>query len=206
MVNLNRRIALLCIISMVLLTAYFPSVEALEKTIQWDINSGVTGYTRYEISLTTSDSWQVDTTVNVMFRLTLTAKNWVHDHTETGWVRIVLSSENFIMESGNLEETVSLTDIGDDWEKKASFYIPEEKVNRGQTLNISINYVVTINEFDSVQHQSWERTGENVYDPMIASVSRPLLSTLELIIFVAVIVVIVSIGGYLIYRRKVRPS
>ncbi len=188
--------------------AYFPSVEALEKTIQWNIDSGFTGFTRYEISLATADNWQVDTTVDVTFRLTLTAvvENWVHDRTETGWVRIVLSSENFIFNSGDLEETVSLTDIGDYWEKKASFYIPAEKMYRGQTLNISINYVVTIYEFDSVQHQSWERIGENVYDPMIASVSRPWLSTLELPILAAVIVVIVSIGAYLIYRRKRRPS
>jgi len=205
-VHLNRRTALLCLISIVLLMVHFPSVEALEKTIQWDIDSGVTGFTRYEISLTTADTWQLETRVNVTFRLTLTAKNWVHDRTETGWVRIVLSSENFIFNSGNLEGTVSLTDVGDYWEEKVSFYLPVEKVNRGQTLNISINYVLTIYEFDSVQHQSWERVGENVYDPLIASVSRPLLSTLELTILAAPIVVIVSIGGYLIYRRKRRPS
>ena len=190
------------LMTIVLLAAHIHVGTALDKTFPWNITSSVIGYTRYQISLTTSDSWQIDTKVDVIFRLTLTAKNWALDYTETNWVRIVLSSESFTMNSGNLEETATLTDTGDFWEQKASFYIPAEKVNRGQTLNVSINFIVVINEFDSIQHRSWEQTEENVYDPLIVSVSRPLLSTLELAVLAGVIVAIACVVGYAIYRRK----
>ena len=192
------------LMTIVLLAAHIHVGTALEKTFEWNITSSPIGYTRYKISLTTSDSWQIDTKVDVTFRLTLTAKNFAHDYTETEWVRIVLSSESFTMNSGNLEETANITDIGDFWEQKASFHIQAEKVNRGQTLNVSINFIAVINEFDSIYHQSQEYTEENVYDPMIVSISRPLLSTLEVVIVAALIAAVAGIGGYLIYRRRRR--
>jgi len=201
---MKKRFAAFFLMTTVLLAAHIHVGTALEKTFQWNITSSVIGYSRYQISLTTSDSWQVDTTVDVTFRLTLTAKNWAHDYTETNWVRIILNGESFTMNSGNLEETATLTDIDDYWEQKATFHIPVERVSRGQTLNVSVNFIVVINEFDSIQHRSWEHTEENVYDPMIVSLSRPLLSTLEAVIVAAVITVIAGIGGYLIYRRRRR--
>ena len=201
---MKKRWAAFFLMAMVLLAAHIHVGTALEKTFPWNITSSVIGYTRYQISLTTSDTWQIDTKVDVTFRLTLTAKNWAHDYTETKWVRIVLSSESFTMNSGNLEEAAALTDIDDFWEQKASFHIQAEKVNRGQTLNVSINFVVVITEFDGIQHQSQEYTKENVYDPLIVSISRPLLSTLELAVVATLTVAIAGIGGYLIYRRRGR--
>jgi len=192
----------LSLLIMGLLLGQIQIAEGLQETYEWNIPAD-SGYNTYQVSLITSDSWQVDTTVKITFRLTMTSKSSVLDHTETNSVRIVLSSENFIMDSGTQTETVTLTNIGDYWEKEVSFYIPAEKVNRGQTLNVSITLVVDIDEIDNIQEESWNHVGENYDYPIYVSLYRPILSTLELILVATVIVIIVAgIVGFVVYRRR----
>jgi hypothetical protein len=199
---MKKNIITLSLLIVGLLLSQIQTAHALQKTYDWNIAAD-SGYNTYQISIITPDSWLVDTQEEITFRLTLTSKQSVLDHTETSWIRISLSTENFIADSGTQSETVTLRNIGDYWEKKVNFNISPEKVSRGQTLNASITVVVDINEFDNIQHKSWEHTGQNYDNPMFISISRPLLSTLELIIIIVVAMVIVGgIGGFLIYRRS----
>jgi len=199
---MKKHLVMFFFIIAILLANQIQISMALQKTYEWNIPSGVGGYNAYQISLITSDVWQVDTTVDTTFRLTLTSKRYVLDHTETNWVKITLNSENFIMDSGNQEETVTLRNIGDYWERKVSFYIPAEKLIRGQTLNVSITFVVSIDEIDNIQWRSWEHAGENYDDPMYVSLFRPILSTLEWIVIVVVAVIAIGgISGFVFYRR-----
>ena len=183
------------------LATQIPIGMAFQFSYDWNIPNGVGGYNKYQLSLITADSWQVDTTIDITFRLTLISKSSMLDHTETNWVEVVLSSENFIMNSGNQTEIVTLTNVGNYWEKKISFYISAEKLNRGQTLKVSILFTVSINEIDNVQKLSREYNANNYYNIMSVNLIRPILSTLELIIIIVVIVVC-GIGGFILYRKK----
>lgn len=185
-----------------LLLSQIQTAHALQKTYEWNIPAD-SGYNTYQISIITPDSWQVDTKEEITFRLTLISKRPVLDHTETNWMKIGLSTENFIVDSGTQTETVTLRNIGDYWEKKVSFSILTEKLNRGQTLNASITVVMSIDEIDNIQWKSWEHTGQNYGNPMSISIFRPLLSTFELIIVIIVaLIVIGGLSGFLIYRRR----
>jgi len=201
-VYMKKRTIVLSVLIIGLLVGQIQIVKGLQKTYEWDIPAD-TGYNTYQVSLITSDSWQVDTTVKITFRLTMTSKRPVLDHTETNSVKIVLSSENFIMDSGSQTETVILTNIGDYWEKEISFYIPAEKVNRGQALIVSITFVVDMDEIDNIQWKSWNHVGNNYDNPMYVSLYRPILSTLELILVAIVIIIVVAgIVGFVLYRRR----
>jgi len=200
---MKKHLALFLFLLTVLLANQIQVVRALQKTYEWNIPSGVGGSPNtYIISLITSDGWQVDTTVDVTFRLTLTYKSSTLADTETEWVKIVLSSENFIMDSGSQTETVILRNIGDYWEKKVSFYIPPEKVNRGQTLNVSTIFVVSMNTIDNIQLRRWDQTAQSYDNPMYVGLFRPLLSTLETIIVAVVVIVIGGASGFMLYRRR----
>ena len=186
----------------VLVLTEIPVGMALQFSYDWTIPDGVGGYNKYQLSLTTADSWQVDTTIDIAFRLTLISKSAMLDHTETKWVEVVLSSENFMMNSGNQTEIVTLTNVGDYWEKKASFYVPTEKLNRGQTLKVLIFLLVSIDEIDSVQKLSREYDANNYYNVMSVNLFRPIYSVFELIAIIVVIVVC-GIGGFIILYRKI---
>jgi len=199
---MRKYVAVFFFLITVLLASQIQLTMALQKTYEWNIPAD-SGYNTYQTSLITTDGWQADTTVDITFRLTLTSKRPVLDRAETNRVKIILNSENFIMDSGDQTETKILRNIGDYWEKKVSFYIPAEKVNRGQTLNVSIVFVVSINEIDNIQWRSWEHTAQTYDNPMYVSLSRPILSTLELIlIFVVTLIVIGGVSGFVFYRRR----
>jgi hypothetical protein len=186
----------------ILLASHIQVGIALQKTFNWNIPAD-SGYNTYQVSIITPDTWQVDTDQEITFRLTLTSKRPVLERTETNWVRITLSTENFIEDSGVQLETVTLQNIGDYWEKVVPFNIQSSKLSRGQTLNASITVVININEFDNIQHRSWEHTGQNYNDPMYVSIVRPILSTLELIAVVAMVIIVVAgISAYLLYRKR----
>jgi len=200
--NMRKHATVLFFLAIGLLMTQIEIGRALQKTYEWNIPAD-SGYNTYQVSIITPDSWQVDTTEDITFRLTLISKRPVLDHSETNWVRISLSTENFIVDSGSQAETVTLRNIGDYWEKKVSFNIPAEKLTRGQTLNASITVVMSINEIDNIQWKSWEHTGQNYDNPMYVSVFRPVLSTFELIIIVVVAVIVVGgISGFILYRRS----
>lgn len=186
---MKKQIAIFLFLIPLMLAAQIPISMASQYIYDWNIPNGVGGYNKYELSLTTADSWQVDTTIDIVFRLGLISKSLMLDRTETNWVEIVLSSENFLMDSGNQTEIVTLTNVGDYWEKKVSFYVPAEKLNREQTIKVSIFFLVSINEIDSDQKQSQGYDANNYYNPMPVNLIRPILSTLESIIIVVAIVV-----------------
>jgi hypothetical protein len=200
---MKKQIAIFLFLMTLMLATQIPIGMAFQMSYDWNIPNGVGGYNKYQLSLITADSWQVDTTIDITFRLTLISKSSMLDHTETNWVEVVLSSENFIMNSGNQTEIVTLTNVGNYWEKKVSFYIPAEKLNRGQTLKVSIFLIVSINEIDSVQKLSQEYNANNYYNIMSVNLIRPILSTLELIVMVVVaVIVIIGISGFILYRRR----
>lgn len=200
---MKKQIAIFLFLMTLVQFAQIPIGMAFQFSYDWNIPDGVGGYNKYQLSLTTAINWQVDTTIDIAFRLTLISKNSMLDHTETNWVDVVLSSENFLMDSGNQTEIVTLTNVGNYWEKKVSFYVPAEKLNRGQTLKVSIFFLVSVNEIDSVQKLSREYNADNYYNPMPVYLIRPILSTLELIIIIVVIVVC-GIVGFILYRKRKR--
>ena len=200
---MRKHVTIFSLLITVLLTSQIQIGKALQKTYEWNIPAD-SGYNTYQISIITPDNWQVDTTVNVTLRLTLTSKTNVLDHTEYNKVRVTLNTENFIMDSEHHEGKLTLRDIGDVGERSVYFYIPAEKLNRGQTLNASITFVVTINEFDSVLNRSWVYMGPKIYDPIHINVFRPILSILE-IIAVAAVTTVGGICGFILYRRKRIP-
>lgn len=199
---MKKHLTILFFLATILLANQIQVSKALQKTFNWNIPAD-SGYNTYQVSIITPDTWQVDTDQEITFRLTLTSKRPVLDRTETKWVRITLSTENFIEDSGVQSETVTLRNIGDYWEKKVPFNIQSSKLSRGQTLNASITVVMNINEFDNIQHRSWEHTGQNYNDPMSVNIARPILSTIELIAVIAVVLIVVAgISAYLLYRKR----
>lgn len=186
------------------LTTQIPIGMAYQFSYDWNISDGVGGSNDYELSLITAESWHVDTTFNIVFRLALVSKSSMLDHTETSWVKVVLSSESFILDSGNQTEIVPLTNVGDYWEKKVAFYIPAEKLNRGETLKVYIFFLASINEIDGVQNLSRKYDANNYYNPMPVNLMRPIMSTLELIVTVIIVAVIVVfvIGGLMLCGKR----
>jgi len=187
-----------------LLLSQIQVAKAFQQTYDW--HPGGADPNGYQITLISSDNWQVDTTMEITFRLLMTYKNMWLDHTETNKIKIVLSSENFIMDSGDLTETRILQDINDYWEKTISFYIPAEKVNRGQTLDVTITFVLTITQVSNALggNARLAYTTQNLDNPIHVSIFRPFLSTFEFVV-VAVLVTVIVVGGitgFVLFRRK----
>jgi len=207
---MRKDIILLSFFSLVLLISQVHIGHALQKTYDWVILRDDIAYNKYKISLETSDSWQVGTLVNVTFRLTLTYKIYMFNHTETNWVKILLRSEDFQMDSGERMEKVTLSNVGDYWEHKVSFFIREEQVNRGQTLKVSIAFRTSIIEIDNIQWRRWEQIYVWGYaNPLYVNLFRPALSTSDLGIVAAAIIAMSGISGFAFYRkihRKRRPT
>lgn len=174
---------------------------ALQETYKWKTPAD-TGYSTYQVSLTTSDVWQVDTTVTMRIRLTMISKRAGLDYSEIVSARIVLNSESFTMDSGIQTGLGTLADIDDCRVKEVSFYIPADKVNRGQTLNVSIVLEVTIDEIDDTQTKIWAYGLHNYDNPMVVNLYRPLLSTLECVtIAVIMLVVIAGTAGFALFGK-----
>jgi len=166
----------------------------------------------YTISLIGSDNWQVDTKIDITFRLLMTYKNYALDHTETNKVKITLTSENFIIDSGDLLETRILSEVGDYWDKTISFNIPAEKVSRGQTLDVAITFLLTITQAANALggYSRLAYTKQNLDNPIHVSLFRPFLSMFELIVVIVVAIIVVGgLGGFIFYRifyRRKRVS
>ena len=182
-----------------LLLGQIQVVKAFEETYEWNIPVD-SGFNTYQISLTIFNSWRVNRTVDIVFRLNLSSKHSSLNHTKTKWARITVGSEaaEFEMHSETQIETVILANVGDYWEREVSFYIPTDKFNRGQTANVSVWYEVCIEQV-FVEGRSRVHVGDNIFDLMRFSLYRPILSTLEVTV---VAVVIVIIGGFILYRKR----
>lgn len=205
--SMRKHVAVFFFIAIGLLSSHIQIVRGLHKTYEWN------EYGTYQVSLITSDSWQVDTTVNITFRLTLKSKGAFLDHTETtrvemGLYKVLYDRTLLFIDSKEQWETKTLRNTGDYWEKNFSFYIPAEKVDRGQTLNVSIIFWVDYGEIDNVQWLNIGYLEDNSDNPMYVSLFRPFLSTLELIIIIAVVAVIVISGiiGLILHGRKNIPD
>jgi len=198
----KKHIILLSFFSLALLTTQIDVAQAVEKTYDWIIWRDDIAYNMYYISLQAPDSWQAGTWVDVTFRLTLVYKIHMFDCTKTNWVKILLRSENFQMDSGHQLERVILRNVGDYWETKVSFYLPVEKVKRGQTVRVSVAFVTSIEEIDNIQWRSWEQMYVWSYDkPMYVSLFRPALSASDLWIVAMAVIAIGGISGFAFYRK-----
>jgi hypothetical protein len=187
------------------LTSNIRSAYGVQRTYDWDhILYGKTN--TYQARVTTSDSWQVDTTVSVAFRLELTTKGSALNHTEIIDMRIKIQGSQFIMQSEPLQETETLRNAGDRWERSVSFYVPAEYVERGQTDNVSITFELTYNEIDNIGGYS----SQTVYRPadgaMYVSLFRPFLSTFEYVEIVVVVICFCGVIGFTLYVRRRRST
>jgi len=201
----------------VLLVSQIQVGRALQKTYEWKSNDEWWA-NEYQITIIAPDNWQPKTSFEVRVRLTLIFKTehniTIHEPTTTTWtiqsvstatrsVKVILSSENFVMDSLNQEQTNELTEVNSYWEKKFSFDIAE-KLNRGQTLNTSIVAIIDVEEifhyFGVHQNKVWN----NYDEPMTVSLSKPILSNHELIVIVvAAVILIGGITGFILYKRRV---
>lgn len=203
---MKKHLIVLCLILFILQMSRLPSAQALQKTYTWYITSGQGGRdNEYGISLNVSEGWQVDTTIEVTFKLTLLYKSFTLTDTETESVKIILQSMNFSTDSGTQEETVILRNVGDYWKKTVSFNIPAEKVPRGQSVEIDIFFAVKMDTI-ATNHVAYPQFTSNDGNPMQTSLYRPYLSFLEWIFVIAAVVVVGGLSGFIIYRRRLASA
>ena len=195
----KRHAVLSCLLLSGLLLGQIQVVKALAETYEWNIPVD-SGFNTYQISLTIFNNWRVNRTVDMVFRLNLSSKHSSLNHTKTKWAKITIGSEaaQLSMRSETQIETVMLANVGDYWEREVSFYIPTDMLNRGQTANVSVWYEVCI-EHVFVEGRNRIHVGDNISDLMHFCLYRPILSTLEVTV---VAIVIVAIGGFILYRRR----
>ena len=201
---MKKHLSVLCLIFFVLQMTQFPSAQALQKTHTWYVRlvPGERSPSEFEITLIVSEGWEVDTTFDVSFILTLVYKSSTLTDTYTKSVKIILRSwENFVTDSGEQEETVILRNIGDHWEKKVPFNIPAEKVPRGQSVDVEIDFGVTIVTIatNQVAYAQWTNS---CGDTLQTSLYRPFLSFLEWVCIIIAVGVVSGLNGFIIYRRR----
>jgi len=199
---MKRCIALLCLL-LVGVSTHISIAQAVSRTYTWQLD---TVYSRYEIFITTQDDWITDTAVDVVIRLTLKYKHWSLDYTKTNWMQVVIKSPNFILDSGRQEEQVTLTNIGDYWEKTIPMQISSSKLEQGESVTISLEFTINIDEKDTVQHRWWNHVCQSSDDPIYANVYRPTFwQTTAGILTIGVIIVVgavLTIMGTIFYRKR----
>lgn len=182
-----------------LLAGHIQIVQALQQTDEWEIGN------TYQISIITSENWQPSTPFEVTVRFMRTSALCMCTETlyttETNSFKVVLSSEDFVMESENQTVHVAFTKIGDYWERKASFQI-SDKLNRGQTLNVSVVAIIDIDEVAIRTGHHSNKVWNNYDDPVIVSLHRPLLLTWEWYLTCILAAIIAAGIGFLLYRRR----
>jgi len=192
----NKSVLLVTLLSTVLFNS-ISSVNADSKTYDWKVSN-----THYTVNVIVENP-QFDSPFNVVIQLTLTSKDSALDHTETKWIQVLLSSSDkpLQQDSGQQNATTTLTNIGDSLQKIFSFQISSSQLGmgRGQGFAVSVVYRINLDELDTVQDKYWNHIGDNVNDPMIISLSIPLLSTLETIIVLIIVVIAIMIVARFIY-------
>jgi len=202
--GIMKRGILLCLLLLGMLSQ-LQVANAISETYTWHPPPG--DHEAFDIYVETEDSWQTDVSMNVLVKVTLAAKHWSFDHVDIKWTKVEISALKFSMDSGEIAETASFRNIGEYYERRINFQVPSDKLNRGENVSLSIICSINIDIVDNVQWKHWIYTGSNSGNPLIVSLSRPVLSTLELIgIFVLAVIVVGGISGFIIYRRRITPA
>lgn len=194
-----------------LLLAFFSQTKtvntgAVSKTYTWYPPPG--NQEAFNIYLETEQSWQTDASLEVLVKFTLIAKHSSIDRVDVRWTRIEITDrQTFLENSGKIEETASLRNIGEYYERRISFQSPSIELARGQNISASVIWNIQI---DIVGNSERDRvyTGSNSLDPLMINVFRPFLSTTETI-FLEIVGIAIGIGiiiGALLYKKKKKPA
>lgn len=170
------------------------------KTYEWN-HTFFSGHNVYQASIMTLKNWQVDGKVNVTFRLNLIAKSTNLNYLEPVSLAIELQGTYFMDSSKHMIDQRILENVSDYWEENITFTVPTAHMGRGQTDNVSITFKVIYNQID-LEGRSWQAfyLTTSYGDPLYIDVSRPFLSTAELIIITIITAVVVV--ALLSYRKK----
>ncbi|MGD8506308.1 MAG: hypothetical protein PVF15_06545 [Candidatus Bathyarchaeota archaeon] len=178
--------------------------KGLQKTYTWE--HFIRGFeaNTYRVTLTTSDVWHVDTRIDITFRLALLMKSSSLNYTVTEEMRMALSSPKFSWDVGKYRDLKPLVAEGDFWEKRVSFSIDAENLDRGQTVSVSVTFELIYNEIDNIEGKQMHSYETTIYDnPMLVNLNRPFLSTLETAVVASVLIVtFVGTSIVVFYRRK----
>lgn len=174
--------------------------NTVSETYQWEPPPG--DHETFDVYVETEDSWQTDVSMTVLVKCTLVAKHWSFDHVDIKGTNVRISSLKFTFDSENIEETASLENIGDYYERRINFQIPSSKLSRGENVSLSIIWSINIDIVDNVQWKHWVYIGSNSDTPLRVELFRPFLSTLETIIIAIVIVTIGTAGIVVLLRRR----
>jgi len=119
-------------------------------------------------------------------------------------VKVILSSENFVLDSVNQLPTNNLTVLSDYWEKKFAFDLPSEKLARGRNFTLSIVALINMTSYTTYSH--YEKVWDSYRDPLTVVLSMPFITPLEsqllVLLIVATVAVIVGIVGFVVWRRR----
>jgi len=194
-----KRSILLCLL-LLLILSQIQFASAVSKTYVWNPPPGYNE--SFEVHLEAEDNWQTEITTIVLTRVTLLEVGAYFDSVVINWVKVELTTLKFSMDSGNVAINETMRNIGDHLEKRIDFWVPANKLNRGESANLTMIWSMNIDILDTAQHKHWVYTGSNSDDPMKVSLSRPFLSTQEwLIVGIVAFVIVGGSIGFVVYRR-----
>ncbi|UCD95839.1 MAG: hypothetical protein JSV35_04850 [Candidatus Bathyarchaeota archaeon] len=167
------------------LSLQLPSVIAVERNIEY-----ATLGCRYELYVWASDSWQIETPLDVMVCLTLIQKGIEDREIEyvtsnsKAWPFLKLEvrahSEDVTWFLRYYDDFVNLTENGDCWEKQFRLEMPTsaDKLGRGESADSTLSAIMRIDEYGANHTllNSLAIVGGSI---MKIDVFRPLLSPTE---------------------------
>lgn len=167
-----------------LLLAFFNQAQtvnagSVSKTYTW--YPPPSSQEAFSMYLETQKSWQVDASLEVLVKFTLIANHSSLNQVDIRWTRIEITDrKTFLIDSGKIEETASLRDIGEYYERRVRFQSPSIELARGQNISASVIWNIQIDIVDnSERHRVY--TGSNSLDPLTINIFRTFLSTTETI-------------------------
>lgn len=167
--------------------------EAFQETYSW---------APCRIEIISSDDWQPATGYEVTVRVTLVSSSsykW-----KTNSVKVILSSESFVLDSVNQLPTNNLTVLSDYWEKNFAFDLPSEKLARGQNFTLSIVALLNMTSYTTYSH--YEKVWDNYHDPLTVVLRMPPLTPLENALLIgaviATVTVVAGIVGFVVWRKR----
>jgi len=156
--------------------------NADSRTYDWNVY----GNTHYDVTVIVQNP-QLDSSFDVTVRLTLTSKDPSLDYTYTRWMQVILESvdKSLQIQSEKKDQTVILNTPGDSWQNTFAFEISssEHRIAKGESIEISVVYMISIDEIDIPRHLTWNHIGDNRKDPLKITLSIPLLRVQKYLLF-----------------------
>jgi hypothetical protein len=210
----KKYVTMILLATTILFSGQIYVANALQKVYECSastIGSSLLG--RYQVTLTTSDTWVVDNSMNITIRMALAAKGAGLNYTEPVELRFYFYGPLFNYSEVPIEGASTLRNVGDFWESNVPFYVSAEYLGRGETYNASISFRLIFNEKDLVDGITKQYTvgALEVIDPqthaiyddrLYIPVFRPLVTAIEIAIIATVGISIIAIGGFIFYRRR----